>query len=327
MSYNSSPSISGGKVAALFGGFIAFIIVVIWFFMFIGGFRSVPPDKLLLHYTGGPIQGTHFKEVIRPGTGTQFYGLLENYYYLPATQRTYTISATPGVGDVSGVDVVTAPSAAPNSVSMSFEGTVYFKLNTNPVVLRQFFEQICLHEQPGNCTNLKPNGGWDAMLAQYFRPALEQALRTEAGKYPYQQLWQDPTVRATIQTNVGTVLAEDINRNVGGQYFCGPDSTTTNCTPMNFVLQGANPPQSVIDAFTATAASTKSVDKATQDALAKEAAAKGDAEAQAIRAAAPAVPPAATSYIEAQAMASCAANPNCKLTIVSGITPSVAVTP
>jgi regulator of protease activity HflC (stomatin/prohibitin superfamily) len=311
-------------MTGIVAGVLAAIVVIVWFFMFLGGWKSVPPDKVMLHYTGGPIQGTHFKEVEPPGTHTQFYGLLDHYYYLPATQRTYIISADPNAGDKKGVDVITAPSASPNSVPMTFEATAYFKINTNPVVLRQFFEQVCLHD---DCTDLSPGGGWDKMLAQYFRPAMEQALRTEAGRYSYEDLWHNPDVRAKIQTAIGPVLADDINTNIGGQYFCGPDSTPTKCTPFGFVLQGANPPQVVIDAFSATAASQQGIVKAKADATAKEEAAKGDAAAQAARASAPPVPAQASDYIRAQAMAACAQNPNCKLVIVSGTGATVQVAP
>ena len=98
---------SGQKMVAtgvvVAAGILA-IVGFIWLIMFIQGWKSVPPDKFLLHYTGGPIQGTHYKEEVPPGTHTKFYGLLENYYFLPATQRNYIISADPNRGDRHGVD-------------------------------------------------------------------------------------------------------------------------------------------------------------------------------------------------------------------------------
>src|SRR5438046_2990831 len=101
---------SVGILVGVVGG-ILFIAAIVWFVMFLGGWQSVPPDKLLLHYTGGPIQGTHYKEEVSPGTGTHFYGLLENYFYLPATQRNYIISADPNRGDRHGVDTINTPSS------------------------------------------------------------------------------------------------------------------------------------------------------------------------------------------------------------------------
>jgi regulator of protease activity HflC (stomatin/prohibitin superfamily) len=296
-----------GVAAALLGT----IAAIIWL---VGAtWTAVPVDKIGLHYTGGPLQGVHFKSVIAPGTHTKYYGEFEHIYLLPSTQRTYIISANPTVGDVKAADTVAAPSK--DNVLMNFEGALYFKLNTNPKVIRPFFEQICLHD---GCTNLTPGAGWDQMLAQYFRPQVETAIRTEAGKYAYADMWHDPTIRASIQTAVASVLKDDINTHVGGEYFCGPDSTPTTCTDLQFVLQGATPPQAVVDQYTQTAQAQQSVVTAQQQAAAKIAAADGDAKAQAARATAPAVPAQATAYIKAQAEAACANNPNCKLVIVDG---------
>jgi regulator of protease activity HflC (stomatin/prohibitin superfamily) len=190
--------------------------------------------------------------------------------------------------------------------------------------MRQFFEQICLHD---DCTDLSAGGGWDQMLAQYFRPQVETALRQEAGKYNYADMWHDPTIRSSIQDAVASVLKDDINTHVGGEYFCGPDSSAAKCSPLQFVLQAATPPQAVVDQYTQTAAARQAVVTAEQQAAAKKAAAQGDADAQALRAAAPPVPPQATEYIKAQAEAACAANPNCKLVIVDGSNSSVQVNP
>jgi regulator of protease activity HflC (stomatin/prohibitin superfamily) len=304
------------------------IIGFIWLIMFIQGWKSVPPDKFLLHYTGGPIQGTHYKEEVPPGTHTKFYGLLENYYFLPATQRNYIISADPNRGDRHGVDTIKTPSQ--DRVPMTVEAAIYFKVNTatNDIkgfkggTLRRFFEQICLHT---NCTDLSPGGGWDSMLDQFFRPQVDQALRLEIGKYNYQEEWQDPQTRLAIQNAIGPVLKDSINSKLGGEFFCGPDSSRTNCTDFGFVLQGVNPPQEVQDQFSQTAAAAQSVQVNKQQAQAKIEAANGDAESQRIRAQAPPVPPAISAYIKAQAEQACASNTNCKLVIVDGTGTTVQV--
>src|SRR5437773_2353560 len=143
----TSRVIALGGAAAVVG--IVFLVVV---GMFICGFKSVPVDKVALHYTGGPIQGQHFKEVVQPGTGTRFYGLLESLYELPSTQRNYIISKNPDEGDIHKSDFIAAPSL--DKVEIDWEIATYFKLNTDPPVVRKFFEQICLKY---HCTDLSPD--------------------------------------------------------------------------------------------------------------------------------------------------------------------------
>lgn len=298
-------------------GLVAVFLVVgaIWLVMFMLGWKSVAPDKVMLHYTGGPIQGTHFVEVVPPGTHTKFYGLLDHYYYLPSTQRTYVISKDPNQGEVKGqADFLSAPSN--DNVQFTFEAAVYFKLNVKPSVLREFMEQICFHD---NCTDLSSGGGWDRMLAQYFRPQIDNAVRLEVEKYNREQLYRDPNVLLAIQKAVGSNLKERINAVLGGEFFCGPDSTKSNCTDFGFVLKNPTPPDEVVQAYADTAAATQQVVTAQQQAQATEAAAQGQATAQKIRASAPPVPQEGVDYIRAQAMQACAQNPNCKLTIVSGV--------
>jgi regulator of protease activity HflC (stomatin/prohibitin superfamily) len=298
---------------ALAGGAAVALFVLVVGIMVIRGWRAVPPDKIMLHYTGGPIQGTHFKEMVNPGTATRFYGLMDNYFYLPSTQRTYIISKDPNAGDIKGVDFVSAPSN--DNVPFTFEVAVYFKLNPKAQVIRQFFEQICLHD---HCTDLSPNGGWDKMLAQYFRPQVENALRIEAGRYDREHLYRDPNTLQEIQRAIGPVLSERINTALGGQFFCGPDSSPNNCTTFGFVLKNPSPPENVVQAYADTAASAQKVVTAENDAKAKAAAAKGDADAQAARAAAPALSDAQISYIRAQAEQACASNPQCTLIVNGG---------
>src|SRR5437763_16636421 len=86
-----------GRAVAIGAVLLVFVIaLVVW----IAGatYQAVPVDKIALHYTGGPIQGTHFVSVVQPGTRTKYYGEFDHVYYLPATQRTYIITANPKQG-------------------------------------------------------------------------------------------------------------------------------------------------------------------------------------------------------------------------------------
>jgi regulator of protease activity HflC (stomatin/prohibitin superfamily) len=311
-----TPDAYGVSGRFIAGCITAVVVVLVLLSMLLTmTWASVPPDKIMLHYTGGPFQGTHFKEVVLPGTGTKMYGLKENLYFLPSTQRTYTFSRDPNAGDKAGVDYITGPSS--DNVLFTFEATVYFKLNTKPDVLRQFFEQICLHD---NCYDLDKGQGWDKMLEQYFRPQVEQAMRLEVGKYDREHLYRDPDTLLAINHDTGKVLKDRINAAVGGEFFCGPDSTVTNCTDFGLVVKNPTPPDNVVQEYANTAAAQQAVVTAQQQAEAKVAQAKGDADAQAARAAAPALTAEQLDYIRAQAEQACATNSNCTLIVTGGNT-------
>jgi regulator of protease activity HflC (stomatin/prohibitin superfamily) len=304
-------NLSGRVIAAL-----AAVVVLV-----IGGvvvlamatWDAVPPDKIMLHYTGGPFDGTHFQEVVQPGTGTSFYGLLENLYFLPATQRNYIIDKDPNTGDKGAGDVVVGVSS--DNVRFEFEAAIYFKLNTDPKTIRQFFEQICLHD---HCTDLSNGGGWDKMLDQYLRPQIENSVRLEAGKYTREQLYRDPDTLKAMQADVEAELKDRVNTNLGGPYFCGPDSTAVTCTDFRVVLKNPTPPQNVADAYADTAAAAQQVATAKNDADAKVQAAEGERDAQNARAASTPLSQAQIDYVLAQATLACAQNSNCTLVITPG---------
>jgi len=117
--------------------------LVIWLVLFLQGWRSVPVEKVALHYTGGPVQGEHFEAVVAPGARVRFYGLLEHLYELPATQRNYIMSKDPSQGESRRPEFVGAPAA--DRVVTQWESATYFKLNTHPDVVRPFFEHFCMN--------------------------------------------------------------------------------------------------------------------------------------------------------------------------------------
>jgi hypothetical protein len=102
--------------------------------------RATPVDKIGLHYTGGPIEGTKFVSVIEPGTGRRLLGLADELVLLPVTQRDYTASHDDG----SDGPPIVAP--ARGGVEMQFDVAAYFTLNTgerrDPGVLRASVRQV-----------------------------------------------------------------------------------------------------------------------------------------------------------------------------------------
>ena len=265
------------------------------------GWKSVPADKVALHYTGGPIEGEHFVKVVPPGTGARFYGLLDHLYELPATQRNYIMSKDPTQGDARRVEYVGAP--ASDRVLTEWESATYFKLNTRPDVVRRFFEQICLKYQ---CTDVSPGGGWDRMLADTFRQQIVAAIQEEARRYNSEEVYANRETLLAMQTAIGSTLKARVSQVLGGEFFCGPAFRPEgeDCPQFAFVIKELTVPVNVRDQYHANRAAALAVEKA-----------KADAQSQAALRAAPDLTASQLAYIRAQAEMECARRPECVLLI------------
>lgn len=287
---------------------IVLVVVVLGvlgvFRTFMQGLKAVPVDKVALHYTGGPIQGERFEKVVAPGTSTRFYGLFERLYELPATQRNYIMSKDAAQGDARRAEYVGAPSA--DKVMTEWESATYFKLNTRPDVLRRFFEQICLKY---DCTDLRPGGGWDHMLADTFRQQIVAAIQAEARRHGSEDIYANADTLLAMQANIGSSLKQRVNDVLGGEYFCGPgyDPEKPGCPEFAFVIKELTLPTNVREQYNANRASALAVDKA-----------RSDAQSQAALRTAPDLTAGQLDYIRAQAELECARRPQCVFVVGGG---------
>lgn len=274
--------------------------------LFVQGWKAVPVDKVALHYTGGPIQGEHFESVVAPGSKARFYGILDSLYELPATQRNYIMSKHPDEGDARRAEYVGAPAA--DRVVTEWESATYFKLNTRPEVLRQFFEQICLKY---HCTDLSAGGGWDHMLADTFRQQIVAAIQDEARRYSSEDVYANRETLLKMQSSIGSTLKKRVNDALGGEYFCGPSfrPETADCPEFAFVIKELSLPANVKDQYNANRASLLAVEKA-----------KAEAQSQAALRAAPELSPGQLAYIRAQAELECARRTGCVLVVGNAAT-------
>lgn len=227
------PTFNGGRflrraaVAAVCGSAVAIAV------MMLGGLKSTPPDMVALHYTGGPLQGVHFKSVVPPGTGTRFVGLLEHWYEYPTTERNYIVSDVPSESDRGTADAVKTTSS--DSVEADWNVTISFKLNTTPSVIRAF------HEELGLKFHAWTHDGWVSLLDQTLRQVLDNKMNAEASRYPIAKLYSDPAVRQTIQDAVGADLKAGVNALLGGEFFCGPTFDPVRpgvCPDLEFIVKG-----------------------------------------------------------------------------------------
>jgi regulator of protease activity HflC (stomatin/prohibitin superfamily) len=205
----------------------------------LGSVKKTPRDQIGISYGGGPIEGQHFQRIVQPGSNLFINGFADHLYLYPVTQRNYIISTRHDEGDVQGEDSVTGPSS--DRIPVKFQVAVYFKLNTDK--LRKFHEQIGLKYHAYN------ESGWERMLNDSFRQQIEFALQREARKYTVADIYANSEVLTKVQSEVGSVLQQNVNQVLGDEYFCGPTFHAGTCPPFTFTIKHIDIPDGVRAAF------------------------------------------------------------------------------
>jgi regulator of protease activity HflC (stomatin/prohibitin superfamily) len=222
-------------IAAVFVGLPAAIgAMVAW--------NSTDAGHIAVVRNGGAFSDSNIRRIIDPASGLTWSGIWSTTHVYPAQQRFYTISANPGEGDRTGVDVAVTPSS--DGVDMGLEGTLYFQLNLNHDVLSAFdnaYGTRTYSEDGKSLHAYDGDQGWSIFLDQIFRPVLDNDLRQEISKFSCAQLVsscalvQNSTEVAAAKTgrsdNAGNIaavqnainasLASDLHSALGGDYFTG----------------------------------------------------------------------------------------------------------
>lgn len=173
---------------------------------------STQPDEVAIAYTGGPIEGTKYDQVIQPGSGLVWLGINDQSYTYPTTTRTYTISSVASEGDRGVSDQITAPTK--EGVETHWELAVYFKLNTSKI--RAF------HENVGLKFDAWTSEGWNQMLNDVFRQQIENTVQSVSRGHTADDIYKSVDVFAGFNEEISQGLKDQINNVFGAAYFCGP---------------------------------------------------------------------------------------------------------
>ena len=216
------------------------ILVVALVPMVAGAFKKTPRDKYGISYGGGPIEGTHFQRIVRPGSGLFFNGWFDSLYLYPADQRNYIVSKVKSQGSTQRSDSIIAPSR--DRVPVEFQVAVYFKLDSDR--LRDF------HEQLGLKYKAYTSAGWDRLIQDTFRQQIENALQAETRKYDVADIYANADLLVQIQGEVQRSLKERLVTALGEDYFCGPKfQPGGKCTEPTFIIKNADAPKDLVKAF------------------------------------------------------------------------------
>jgi regulator of protease activity HflC (stomatin/prohibitin superfamily) len=207
---------------------------------FATGLKKTPRNRIGISYGGGPIEGSHFQRVVKPGHALFFNGFFDPLYTYPVDQQQYIISLNPNQGSTKGADSIAAPTN--DRVQITYQIAAYFKLNTDR--LRDF------HEQFGLRYNAYTGSGWQNLIAATFRQQIENALQQETRRYNVADIYGSEQVLLQLQDNVQRTMSQRLEAAMGGRYFCGPTFTPgSRCSDVTFVIKKADPPKSVVAAL------------------------------------------------------------------------------
>lgn len=282
-----SNEISPGKAAiGLFGG-LAVGIAAIWGLSAAMSFESTSAGQVAVVRDGGPFAGKNIKQVIPPGHGATYVGIWSTVHFYPSTQSSYTITDNPNEGDQPGVDVISVPSL--DGVQMGIQGTLYFTLNTDPAVMKEFDNKFGTRSytyggESGNAYD--GSKGFGIFENQIVRPVINNAVRQAiATKRCSDLLASCALVQNTgqnvdlskvpngnvnindVQQAIDTALQNDINATLGGDYFTGIRFTLNKVDVPPNVQEAINQAQT---AFANVSKSQAAIAAAQADAKANE---------------------------------------------------------
>lgn len=289
-----------------------------------------------LLYKAGNQEGDKFDHVIEPGTGGTWV-VNDKIYQLPINKRSYNACE----GDYEqGCDAPEITVATKDQLAVDFSLASSFKLNTrtNDIpgydggTARKFLEDICRKTNCVNPDDPADEKGWDQLLKENYRPALEAAFKDVVRKFSGDDLVYNnpvPTGHGSetkpaleqVAEQVGPRFLTYLTGLMGGEYFCGPsfDRTkkATGCPPIQLLVRSAE--------FT-----NPDVRKARESVkIAKDRAEAAKLEAEGAEAARKSFgsPAQYIAYLNAQAALECAKRAeNCTLVVING-SGSVSIAP
>lgn len=190
-------------------------------------------NQVALHYEGGAFSSTKFKDCV-PASTKQRNGPGDTYAYYPTDQR--FVDATGGdKADFGAITVVSK-----DNVEMQIPITLNFYLRTDCKTLRKFHETIGkrFHAYTGSDENT--GSGWKDMLRVVVYQPMDTTLDRIAQEYPWRSLYNDPSVKTTIEKAVNENIEAIVRRQTNNEdFFDNWSALVQKPTPKNQALSEA----------------------------------------------------------------------------------------
>jgi hypothetical protein len=190
------------------------------------GLEGSQVNQIGLTYSGGIIEDKEFKGLLEPGATNTATGFGSTTYFYPNDQRTYKFSREGG-GDVAAA--IVSPTSEGTRVVL--EGIITFRVCQPTETDQEGFTNdwgteggyaACLrsfHENIGLKTAAySGNAGWDAMLTEFLRPAIEISVNRSTRSYTVDQVLTTETLDA-LNDEIRRTLPAEVTANMDGNFF------------------------------------------------------------------------------------------------------------
>ena len=310
----------GARLAsAVVGSAVVLVLLIVMLAGWIGGYAKTDGGHVAVVRNGGPFDNNKIRQVIQPASNLTWTGLWSSVHDYPAQQRFYTISSDPREGDRSGVDVVNVPSQ--DGVDLGIEGTIYFTLNTDPKLLRDFDNKYGTRTFRGQDGSVEHpwdgDRGWSDFLDAIVRPVIDNDLREQIGSFRCAELVsscalvqnsQGLSVEqiakqgannganiAAVQRSINQSLSDDLTSTLGQDFLTNITFRLSRATLPDNVQRAVNDAQA---AFAGITQAQAKVAQAKAEALANEQREKGYQQCPACAAIdeLKAIPPSVTTF-------------------------------
>lgn len=182
-----------------------------------GGYERTSGGEAAVVRNGGWFDDNKIRQIIQPASGLTWTGFWSHVHKYPAQQRFYTITSS-ARGERPGVDVVNVPSS--DGVNMGIEGTLYFRLNTDPAILSKFDDKFGTRKfrtgtEDEHLYPFDGDEGWSAFLDQIVRPVIDNDLRAQVNNFRCAELVSSCALVQNSQDKQVALRPQGNNANIG----------------------------------------------------------------------------------------------------------------
>lgn len=202
------------------------------------------PNHVGLYYFIGSEEGNHFDHCTKPSL-TDDFTINDAIFYVPIDGRTWINDDVEGADDKDLILVTAKPEPGQTTgAAVKISSQTSFLLNTfcgadnrdknSPLVVwwEKYGRGYGADVDPGQTPEeQRKDPGWVAMLRAVLVPALKTAIKDSAKNYPASALVSgaanspmivDKVERKGLRVEIGELLASELKRLTGGEFFCGP---------------------------------------------------------------------------------------------------------